>query len=397
MDKYFKAQMKRLWRLLPLVFCVMALLFASVYLIYQGMVTQWTQSEELKRLSIAIVGPHDDPFLQDAIDALAALDSSNMSLEFLNMDEQTAASQLSSGKIAAYVVFSEDFLNKAIEGIIEPIRFVSSPGSENILSLVKDELTASLAGMLLNSEYGSFAIGDALADLGYDHRFQVDNMNNMAYTLIAQVLTRDEMFRVEELGVSGGLKFDKYMICGLCVVFLFLMTLPFASVFVKDENTMERLLKSRGIGALAQTVCEVGAYILFLLLLSVMLLPIFEALSLKGVLYFLPVVLCIGSISYLVYNLSRDIVSGVLLQMVVAVAMCFISGCFYPVYFFPLSVQKMAAYLPAAAAREQLSMLMTGEESAISWVILMATAVLCLLLSLVIRFLRIRGGKEGAK
>ena len=396
MEKYFGAQIKRLWRLLPLVFCVMALLFASVYLIYQGLVTQWSESDELKKLSVAIVGT-TDPMLQAGIDAMAFLDASNMSLEFISMDEQTAKQKLQKGDISAYVVFPDDFLNRALQGVIEPIRFISAPGSENILSLVKDELTASLANILLTSEYGAFAMGDALKDLGYDGRFQTDHMNNMAYTFIAQVLQRDSVYSVEELGISGGLKFDEYMICGLSVVFLFLMTLPFVSVFVKEEPTMERLLKSRGVGAISQTVCELGAYILFLLLLSALLLPVYSAFSLKGILHLIPLVFCIGTVSYLIYNLSRDLVSGVLLQMVVAVAMCFVSGCFYPVYFFPLSVQNMAKFLPAAVAREHLSVLLTQQEPTGSGLILAATGAVCLVLCLLIRHLRIKGVKEGAR
>lgn len=397
MGKYLKAQIKRLWRIMPLVFCVMALLFGSVYLIYQGLVSQWSQSDTLKKLRVAIVSTDMEPMLQYGIDALAALDSSNMSLEFLNMDEQSARQDLQAGRISAYVVFPEDFLNKAFQGIIEPIRFISASGSENMISLVKDELTSSLAGIILTSECGSFAIGDALRDLGYDSRFQTDQMNEMAVTFVSQVLQRDEYYAVEELGVAGGLRFDEYMICGLSVVFLFLMTLPFVSVFVKEEPTMERLLKSRGVGAFSQTVCELGAYVLFLLLLSSLLLPVLGEVSPAGVLHLIPVVFCVGALSYLVYNLSRDLVSGVLLQMIVAVAMCFISGCFYPVYFFPVSVQKMAQFLPAAVAREHLSLLMTQQEPAGSGVMLTATGCACFFAACVIRYARIKGVKEGAR
>lgn len=397
MSKYFKAQIKRLWHLLPLVFCVMALLFGSIYLIYQGLVTQWTESDILQRLNVAMVGTNEDPILQAGMDALTAMDSSNMSIAFLNMDEQTAKEKLEAGEISAYVVFPEDFLNKAFQGNLDPVRFVSAPGSENILSLVKDELTSSLASIVLTSECGSFGISDALADLGYDSRTQYEQMNSLAITYMSQVLHRDKIYNVEELGISGGLKFDAYMLCGLAVVFLFLMTLPFVSVFVKEDPTMVRLLKSRGVGAISQTVSELAAYVLFLLLLSALLLPIFDAFSLKGILHLFPVVFCIGAVSYLVYNLSQDLISGVLLQMVIAVAMCFISGCFYPVYFFPVSVQKMAKYIPAAIAREHLSVLITQQEGTGTGAALMATGFICLLISLALRFARIRGMKEAAR
>lgn len=397
MDKYFNAQMKRLWHLLPLVFCVMALLFGSIYLIFQGVVSQWEQSDSLKRVSIAMVGSNEDPILQAGIDAISSIDSSNLSVAFISMDEQTAKEKLAAGDISAYAVFPEDFLNKALQGTIEPIRFVSAAGSENVLSLVKDELTSALASILLSSECASYAVGDYFVDLGYNSRIQYDHINSLAITFVAQVLERDNIYTVEELGIAGGLKFDEYILSGLSVVFLFLMTLPFVSVFVKDEPTMERLLKSRGVGAVAQTVCELGAYILYLLLLSALLIPLIGSFSLRSILHMLPVVFCIGSISYLLYNLSRDLVSGVLLQMVVAVALCFISGCFYPVYFFPISVQKMAEYLPAAIAREHISLLITQEEGTGSAAALFAAGLAFALISLLIRYWRIKGGKEAVR
>ena len=397
MDKYFYAQIKRLWRLLPLLFCVMALLFGSIYLIYQGLITQWSESDTLKRVSIATVGTNQDPILQSGIDAMATIDSSNMFVEFINMDEQQAKEKLQSGSISAYIVFSEDFMNKALQGTIEPVRFVSAPGGENILSLVKDELTSALASILLISECGAFGMGDALRELGYDSSFQYEHINNLAITFISQVLSRDKIYTVEELGISEGLRFDEYMLTGLSVVFLFLMTLPFVAVFVKEDPTMERLLKSRGIGAISQTVCELGAYTLFLLFLSCLLLPVISEISLSGVLHLIPLVFSIAAISYLVYTLSRDLISGVLLQMVVAVAMCFISGCFYPVYFFPLSIQKIAKYLPAAIAREHLSTLITHEEGTGSAIALLAIGAGCMLISLLVRFVRIKGGKEGER
>lgn len=397
MKKYFGTQIKRLWRLMPLVLCVMALLFGSVYIIYQGLVSQWTESDTLQKIRVAIVDDNEDPMLKMGMEALTAVDSSNMALEFLNVDEKTAKEMLQKGEISAYGVFPYDFVNQALQGNIEPIRFVSAPGGENLLSMVKDELTSALASILLTSECGSFGMGDALRDMGYDNRFQVDHMNNMAFTYISQVLQRDEMYQVEELGISEGLKFDEYMISGLSIVFLFLMTLPFVTVFVKEEPTMERLLKSRGVGAISQILSELGAYALFLLLLAVLLLPVIGGLTFGNVLRLMPVVFFVAAFSFLLYNLSRDLVSGVLLQLVVSVAMCFVSGCFYPVYFFPVSVQKTARFLPAAVAREHISMLITQQEGAGTGIALLAMGFACMMIALFIRYLRIKGGKESER
>ena len=63
----------------------------------------------------------------------------------------------------------------------------------------------------------------------------------------------------------------------------------------------------------------------------------------------------------MLYTLSGDLVGGVLLQFFLGVAMCFVSGCLYPVYFFPESVQHLAQYLPAGLARSHLAGYITGD------------------------------------
>ena len=120
-------------------------------------------------------------------------------------------------------------------------------------------------------------------------------------------------------------------------------------------------------------------------------------LTFGNILRLMPVVFFIAAFSYLLYNLAGDLVSGVLLQLVIGVAMCFISGCFYPVYFFPVSVQKTARFLPAAIAREHISLLITQQEGTGSGIVLLAMGLTCMLLALFLRFLRIKGGKEGER
>ena len=397
MNKYFITQLKRLWRLLPIAFCVLGLLFGSVYLIYRGVVSQWSESDTFKKMNIGIVGVLDDPYLQMGLDALQTMDDTNLSLTLIEMEEQVARSQLEAGEISAYIVFPDGFMNKALMGMIDPLQFVSASGSENIISLVKDEFTKALADILLSSECGSFGIADALEHYGYDENFQYIHMNKLAVEYVELVLDRNTIFTVEECGVSDGLKFDQYMLCGLSVLFIFLMALPFINVFVQQESTMDQLLKSRGIGTFFQVFCELGAYCLFFYVLSMLLLPLLNSLTLKGFLLLIPVVFCIASISYFIYGISSDLISGVLLQMVTALGLCFISGCIYPISFFPVSVQKLADYLPAGVARKHLESMLMGENSLFTALILFLFGVVFMSLSVVSRHLKISREKEGKR
>ena len=75
----------------------------------------------------------------------------------------------------------------------------------------------------------------------------------------------------------------------------------------------------------------------------------------------LPVAVLVAAFSFMLYAVSADLIGGVLLQFFVTAAMCFVSGCVYPVYFFPVTVQRLAVWLPAGVARAHLASAYTGE------------------------------------
>ena len=101
----------------------------------------------------------------------------------------------------------------------------------------------------------------------------------------------------------------------------------------------------------------------------------------------LPVAVLAAAVSYLVYSLVSDLISGVLLQFFVSLALCFVSGCLYPVYFFPSGVQRVAAWLPTGAARNYLAGAPWGLAVTLGYVLVL------FLLGSFLRCRKIRGGK----
>lgn len=395
MGKYFVIQLKRLALLLPAVLCVMALLFGGIYLVYRNLVSQWTDPSKNQTICVGMVGTANDRMLNFGLQAMQSMDDTDVSVEILQMEEKDARKALERGEIAAYVVFPEGFMSNAMGGKIMPLQFVSAAGGENIVSMVKDELTSAIANMLLVSEKGSFALDDILDANGMSD-VSYHKVNELALSYAKAVIDRADVYTLEELGMSGGLGFEEYMISGLSVVFLFFMTLPFVAVFVKEEPAMEQLLKSKRVGAVAQVICELVAYVLLMLLLTAILLALLSKFSTEAMVQLLPVVFCVCAISYLVYSLSRDLLSGVLLQLLISVALCFVSGCMYPVYFFPESVQNLSRYLPAAMARNHIAAFITGAESASDPWPMVAIGGACVVIAVLIRRYRI-GGKRGAR
>ena len=70
----------------------------------------------------------------------------------------------------------------------------------------------------------------------------------------------------------------------------------------------------------------------------------------------------ISTMQAFLYELVTNVVNGVLLQFVVAVSMAYISGCIYPLSFFPQVVQRVAAYSPAGVALRYMQRGMTSQS-----------------------------------
>ena len=105
----------------------------------------------------------------------------------------------------------------------------------------------------------------------------------------------------------------------------------------------------------------------------------------------IPVVAMISAFHFLLFEITRDIVTGVLLQFVASVSLTYISGCFYPIYFFPEIVQRISTFLPAGLARSYLSESIVQKPITISFVFILIYFVLFLGVTILVRNRRIKG------
>ena len=377
MKQYFILRCKQLAKYLPGTFLAMLVLLGSLLGVFQIVVTQDTQSEENQKIQIALVGYADDPFLTMGLTALEAFDSTRFALEIQQMELEDAKTALALGQVAAYVVIPPTFIEEAMDGNILPLEFVSTTGAAGLVSLFKDEVTDVIASILLNAQKGVYGMAEALRDEGLKPG---KHMDKMSIQYAEQVFIRDQVYSLEELGIADELGLAGYLLCGFMVLFLLLCCLPLGPVMIQKDLSFARMLSSRGRPAPQQMLYSYFAYALSLLVIALLLLipggiladlPVFSI-----VLQVIPVVIMTAAFSFMLYTLSSDLVGGILLQFFSTLAMCFISGCLYPVYFFPSAVQKAAMWLPAGIARSQLSGVLTGSLSFLPTLLLLGYSVL---------------------
>lgn len=367
MGKYFQLQCKRLMRYLPGVLLATVILLLGILLAFQLLSGQNENKAENQKVAVGVCGEMDHPFLQMGLTAMTSFDSSQMALDVLEMNQDDANRALAAGKIAAYIVIPEGFIEATFEGEILPIDFYSTTGSTGLVSLVKEELSRVISNLLLESQKGTYAVWDGLID--NDLRSKASGqMDAMAITYVDYILVRNRLYTVQELGIGDALGLKEYVLCGLGVVAMLLLCLPFATQMIPGDPALGRLLCSKKKSAWKQAICDFlayGATLLCLFLLVAVPAKIFlsEKLTVLMMIQMLPVLLFAASFSFMINSLSRDIIGGIMLQFFISVLLCFVSGCLYPVDFFPVEVQQLAQWLPTGLARGQLASCITGSTS----------------------------------
>lgn len=378
MGKYFVMQLKRAARFVPYGLCVVLVLFGCLGMVYQAMVAaqEAENAEQTAKIRVGIVGTAGDKYMQWGLAAMQ-FDSSAMSIQMAQMEESEAVSALEQGEIAAFVVFPENFVDEALYGNVQQLRFVSTVGATGLVSIIKEEVTVIVERVLVACESGSYGVGEALSDNGYGNLWG-KHVNGLALEYVDFLFDRSKVYHVQTITQENFVPFDRYMLGGLTVLLLMLACLPFAPLHIRSDRSLSRLLRSQRVGAGCQVLAEFGGYVAGL---SVLLAAVAAVIGFAGVMpegiaawkvFFgaLPALVMIAALTYLLYSLSDHLIGGVLLTFFTVLALCFIGGCMYPISVFPVTVQSLAAVLPSGVARQSVTACIQGEAPTDIWALL---------------------------
>ena len=416
MKKYLYLQLKRTSKLFPFVLAVTLVFFIVLAVVFGLMMKTNSAKDENTVFKIGLAGDTDDDYMQLGVSAVTSLDQSRFTMEMFPIKEAEAEKALARGEIAAYVVFPENFMENALSGDVEPVRYVTTTGNRDVMTLFKNEITTLITEMVVASEKGTYGLADAINKKG-QHSIVNENMTNLTFEYVELMLHRSDMAEVEELGISNGLTITKYYACSFLLLFIMLIGLPFATLYIKDNRALQRLLISKGYTNFTQQACEYLAHLVALVALCAI---IFAGIGVSGIfsgkiagiylmppekvalfaLNVLPTLIMVAAFNLMIFELSSNMVGGVLLHFFSILGLCYISGCFYPISAFPKSVQQLSRFLPVGIARQQLSSFFTQKEVFLNILLVLCYAVLFFAVALFARRFKTvndKGGRFGAK
>jgi ABC-2 type transport system permease protein len=386
-------------KITPFVMLATVVLLSCVGLILYGLISTFSDEEQNSRFVIGLTGDTDSDYIKWGITAMSTLDESRFSIDFIKITPEEAEKRMAKGDLSAYVIIPEGFVEKAMRGEVDTVTYVTAPGTESVTSIFKKEITSLVTELVIYSQKGSYGVGQALADNGYPN-YAHEHMEKISLDYAEIIFRRNTIHLVQEVGVSDGLSTTNYYICAIIILALSLIGIPFGAILIKKDYSFPKLLASRGGSYLMQITCELASYFLAMLLQVVLIflffafaaqnLPFFADLYdanllLSMVLRILPISLMLSAWNFMLFELSDNPVSGLLLSFFSSVCLLYISGCMYPSYAFPTVIQKLGSVLPTGLARSYLSSAFTQEEGGAAISGLLGYTVLFFLLAWAVR------------
>ncbi|MBE6352560.1 MAG: hypothetical protein E7060_06415 [Treponema bryantii] len=353
MNKYFCLQFKRLFKFSPYIFLVSSFFVLVILLCGYGYYVKEKNNPQNQKIKIGVVGESDINQLQMGLLALESFDETKHILDFELMTEQDAIFALNKDQIVAYMIFPEGFVDNILAGSVKTVSFVTKSDVLGIDLMFKEELTKAVSSLLIEAQKGVYGIQYLLDNNGYS-RYSLKYLNKMNIEYIKFIINRNQMYEVTEIGVGENLSFIEYIKTGLIVFLFMLFFLPFSFLYTKRDYSINQLLQTKGFGALNQITSEVfsltffqSSFIFIIFFITKILFPEVLPGFLLFIITIISIMFLLSCFTLFICEISNNILNSLLLNFFLTVILCYISGCFYPIFTMPEFFQHLSSFLPS--------------------------------------------------
>lgn len=373
---YTKLQTKKIMRTYPamlLMTCLLALVLLAMLYMQTSRASDTMTGDEDAKAAIGIIGADSSPYLKMGISMLQNMDPSNIVVRFEELGREDAMQQLKDGKLAAAIDIPADMTDKLLSGDLTSQMTLMIPDTSASLGpLLIRELSACISCMISKIESASFALSDFYQESGITNIQDInDAQTDLLYSTLKKILNRGNMFTLRRMKTKATVTIESYYLCAMFLLLILLTGVMCAGNYINADHPVGILLRIRGFSAVLQILAEFLSLILFMLFLGIVFIPIsglalshmpvvFSELRSGTPLFFgnfvlfavraLPVVLMTASLDLLLYEIADSLISGVLLQFLVTIALAWLSGIFYPVSSLPEAIRTLFPFLPTGQA-----------------------------------------------
>ncbi len=402
---YFALLFKKFARALPALLAIsMVLLVCAAFGVsfYQR-----SENEKNTKIEIAIVGDPEDSYLSIGMAALKNFDSSRFAISILMMDAEEAERALLEGDLTAYIVVPENFVINAFYGDVGKLKYITKHGSAMMGDFIKEEVLDVISVILVESQRGVYASGELAENLIPGRKYgEVTDLAALEYVNL--ILARNKIFETEIIENVDGIGMIPSIFCGAVIFVLMLFGIGASKMLSGRDDSLSMLLRTRGLGFFRQVTSEyLALFTVLSVAVAIMLGGVFlfsrDDISAfigyeLGIDFFASVFISLSVFAaflLLIFELTDGIMAGALVHFFASLFLCYLSGCLYPISFFPTVLQKISPYMPTGCARALLINSLTGDSIKPDLFILAFYLILFIAMCTVVRCRRIAKGGKG--
>ncbi len=378
--KYFKLRLKQNLKYYPTIFFVTLLTMISIVVACGALLLSNATSEKQQKITIGIVGNMEDTYFDIGLNVLKDADTSNFYIEWVEMDsEDEAKKALENRTINGYIRIPENYIKNIFYGKNNPARYVMLNAPEGFGTIISSEVADIISDVVVESQVGMYSMQNIAKK--YHPQNRKENVSILMQKYMDHILSRNEIYEIKSLGILDELSFSGYYACSLLLIFMLLWGISCNNLFSSNNTEFSKILNNAGLKPHQQIRADFKAYLVITLITLAVFGVIFgismqffdiripELSGLRIIDVFgylimiLPVIIMISMMQCAIYELIPNKIAAILTQFVLTVLLGYISGCFYPTYFFPEIAQKISAILPIGAGFSYMRKAMTGLPS----------------------------------
>lgn len=359
---YFKLEFKRILRSLP------GILLGSLLIITLIAGALWLCSEtsrtpaRKKTVSVGIVAKEGEAFIDWMIDTVSQMENTKYDCRFLRLTEKKAQEEMRAGNINVIFLIPENYVVSIIRGENKHIIIRFPQEQTSIVSFLLKELGSAASSFILDSEAGIYTMQDYYREHNLPHATEDELNLNLSY--IREIAGLSDGVQLEEVEIPGAYPATAVFFLSGIVLFYFLWGTVCGNVLTSRNHAFLQNLRLLPVNYPTQIIVENLAFFLCNLL-GFFLLTFFACIvcSLTGksapstllatpggiwlfALSLLPVLWLACSFIQWIYEMAEDGFGGAVCLFFSVLLLALLSGCFYPLEYLPLSIQKLAGFLP---------------------------------------------------
>ena len=356
---------KRALHFFPQILFLTLLTFSVILVCVSSIYGGDAKNKDTAKISVGIVGDTSTTHLNMGIDIIRNIDDSRFYIDLITMTSEEAEENLENGNIAGYVVIPDGFIDGISSMDNTPAVYYLPDSPETLGTVLTKEVVETVADYIKESQKAVSGLWHFIKSNRLSAGRNLDEISIRLMT--GSLLPRNRLYTLEYTGMTDSLSVGSYYTAAFLLVFIMLSGIPCCPLLYKKDLSVQKLLFSRGIGCTRQILCEYAVYtaltIAILIILSLLFclfgkdlsaaIPELSPLGSYGftvyIIRIIPVILSVCAMHIFIYEAVRGLCAAILLQFASGVILGYLSGCFYPDYFFPESVRFIAGLLPSGA------------------------------------------------